>query len=154
QCGPEVSGRTARILSDPDVPAASWQSALAPAMAGRPLLVEGLDLLRGSGPEWDSGGLFAPAFDALRAWLSQGAAILSRPGARTFEPSPRRDERFSTSWIRERVEHDADLQVAFALEYDIRTSYIWERVEHDAERYALAVARELLLGPIDLYEAG
>ncbi len=125
QCGVEASRETGRSLSVAEVGTGGWRAVLERALEGRYLLVDGLERLRAAGPSWDLRGLVAPSFQGLATWLDDRAAIGTQLGASIPTMSPRPDVRWGAALL-------------------------WSRVEQDPERYALAVARELLLGRTDL----
>ena len=128
QCGAATVRETGRSLSGGEAGAGGWQAVLERALSGRYLLVDGLDRLRAAGPAWELRGLVAPAFQGLAAWLDGRAAIGTQLGVPTPMLKPLPDARWAAKPL-------------------------WSRVEQDPERYALAVARELLLGTTDLSSA-
>lgn len=122
RCGPEVLSQTAEHLRGPTTSTDGWQGVIGQALRGKFLLVDGLEHLQASRAEWELPGLYAPSSRSLSTWLEQRAAMATLVGAPRYALRPVEDSR----WTADRL---------------------WELTERDPERYALAVAREIMLGP-------
>lgn len=129
QCGADTIHATAQRLSARKALADGWQEVLDRALTGRHLLVDGLAGLRAARSEWELPGLFASTSRALATWLEHRSALATLAEAPRYELRPLPDRR----WAAEPL---------------------WDFVDRDPERYALAVAREILLGPGDSAERG
>lgn len=123
QCNHAAVDRVSTSLTDAG-PVGRWREALDEAMQGRFLLASGTEALAPSATGWDLRGLFASETQMARDWLVAHATVTTRARAPVARLQPAPDDR----WDGEAL---------------------WQQVDGDPDRYALAVARQLLQGPSD-----
>ncbi len=124
-CGAEALGRVADSLASSPSDPASALKVLDEQLNGHVVLVDDLDRLTGC--SWELPGALRTMDEPVASWLERVAVARTRGGdiegaIHTRGLQPFVDERW-------------------------HSEALWNQIDQDADRYALAVARELLLGP-------